>query len=59
LAEAVMEDHASFEGFKAYMAGPPAMVETAQLALRRTGMPLRDIHADAFYSQAEDAFNLG
>jgi ferredoxin-NAD(P)+ reductase (naphthalene dioxygenase ferredoxin-specific) len=59
LAEAVSADHVSFEGFKAYMAGPPAMVEAAQQALRRKGMPLRDIHADAFYSQAEDAFNLG
>lgn len=59
LTKAISEDLASFEGFKAYMAGPPAMVESAQQALRQRGVPVRDIHADAFYSQAEDAFNLG
>ena len=52
-----MEDFASFEGFKAYLAGPPLMVEALQLALVEQGVPLRDVHADAFYSQAEDAFN--
>ncbi|HWA78646.1 MAG TPA: 2Fe-2S iron-sulfur cluster-binding protein [Polyangiaceae bacterium] len=57
VATAVMEDFASFEGFKAYLAGPPLMVEALQLALVEQGVPLRDVHADAFYSQAEDAFN--
>jgi naphthalene 1,2-dioxygenase ferredoxin reductase component len=58
LAEALSEDLASFVGFKAYLAGPPAMVESVQRALLERGVALRDIHADAFYSQAEDAFNL-
>jgi ferredoxin-NAD(P)+ reductase (naphthalene dioxygenase ferredoxin-specific) len=58
LAEALSEDLASFAGFKAYVAGPPPMVESVQRELLERGMALRDIHADAFYSQAEDAFNL-
>jgi ferredoxin-NAD(P)+ reductase (naphthalene dioxygenase ferredoxin-specific) len=55
---AVLEDIASFEGFKAYVAGPPPMVEALQRKLAARGMARRDIHADAFYGQGEDAFNL-
>ncbi len=58
IAAAVAQDFEQLDGFKAYVAGPPAMVETAQRELLSKGLPLRDIHADAFYSQAEDAFNL-
>ncbi|MBI1395157.1 MAG: 2Fe-2S iron-sulfur cluster binding domain-containing protein [Betaproteobacteria bacterium] len=36
-------------GAKAYVAGPPAMVEAAVAVLERKGVPSRDIHADAFY----------
>ncbi|HEY6725876.1 MAG TPA: 2Fe-2S iron-sulfur cluster-binding protein [Polyangiaceae bacterium] len=57
LTDAVSSDFASFEGFKAYVAGPPIMVETMQRALRGKGMAVRDVHADAFYGQADDAFN--
>lgn len=59
IAEAVKADFQSFEGLKAYVAGPPAMVEALQESLQEKGMALRDIHADAFYSQAEDAFSMG
>jgi naphthalene 1,2-dioxygenase ferredoxin reductase component len=58
VSAAVLEDIASFDDFKAYVAGPPAMVETLQRQLEERGMARRDIHADAFYSQNEDAFNL-
>lgn len=58
LAEAVTKDFSRLEGFKAYVAGPPAMVETVQRELMNKGVATRDVHADAFYSQAEDAFNL-
>jgi len=54
VGEAVAADFPSFEGFKAYLAGPPPMVEATQQLLIDKGMALRDIHADAFYSQAED-----
>jgi len=59
VVDAVMADLKSFDGFKAYVAGPPPMVEAMQRELLDRGMALRDIHADAFYSQAEDAFNVG
>jgi len=58
VAEAVTKDFVLLDGFKAYVAGPPAMVETVQSQLQSKGLATRDIHADAFYSQAEDAFNL-
>jgi len=58
VAEAVTKDFGLFDGFKAYVAGPPAMVEAAHSKLESKGLAARDIHADAFYSQAEDAFNL-
>ena len=48
----------SLEGLKAYVAGPPAMVEALQHRLASRGLPARDLHADAFYSQAEDEFRL-
>lgn len=58
LAEAIANDVSEVEGLKAYVAGPPAMVETVQRELTKKSLAVRDIHADAFYSQAEDAFNL-
>jgi CDP-4-dehydro-6-deoxyglucose reductase/ferredoxin-NAD(P)+ reductase (naphthalene dioxygenase ferredoxin-specific) len=57
VGQAVLEDFSSFQGFKAYLAGPPLMVEALQGALVANGVAPRDVHADAFYSQAEDAFN--
>lgn len=57
IRDAVAADLSSFEDFKAYVAGPPPMVESVQQLLLDKGMALRDVHADAFYSQAEDAFN--
>jgi ferredoxin-NAD(P)+ reductase (naphthalene dioxygenase ferredoxin-specific) len=58
VTDAVGEDLGSLDGFKAYLAGPPPMVEALQRQLAERGMAIRDVHADAFYSQAEDAFNL-
>jgi CDP-4-dehydro-6-deoxyglucose reductase/ferredoxin-NAD(P)+ reductase (naphthalene dioxygenase ferredoxin-specific) len=49
--EAVAADIADFGGHKAYLAGPPVMVEAATAMLQARGMSLRDIHADAFYNQ--------
>lgn len=55
LHEAVARDFAGFDGYKAYLAGPPAMVEAASELLRAHGMRREDIHADAFYTEAERA----
>ncbi len=40
---------ADFSGAKVYLAGPPGMVESVTAALLRSGLPERDLHADAFY----------
>lgn len=58
VSAAVLQDIHSFEGFKAYIAGPPPMVEALQRQLEAKGVARRDIHADAFYGEGEDAFNL-
>ena len=53
VTDAVRDDFDSLEGFTAYLAGPPPMVEAAQAMLPDLGIPARSIHADAFYTQAE------
>ena len=53
--EAVAQDFDEVDGCKAYLAGPPVMVEAATLLLEQRGMRRIDIHADAFYTAAEMA----
>jgi len=53
--EAVRADHTIFAGWKAYLAGPPALVEAASAMLAECHMVPEDIHADAFYTEAEKA----
>ena len=40
---------------KAYLAGPPVMVEAVSTLLRSRGVALHDIHGDAYYTEAEKA----
>jgi CDP-4-dehydro-6-deoxyglucose reductase/ferredoxin-NAD(P)+ reductase (naphthalene dioxygenase ferredoxin-specific) len=49
--EAVAQDLANLDGWKAYLAGPPVMVEAATAMLQARGLAQRDIYADAFYNQ--------
>jgi naphthalene 1,2-dioxygenase ferredoxin reductase component len=49
--EAAGHDVADFTGWKAYLAGPPVMIEAATAMLESRGLAHRDIHADAFYNQ--------
>jgi naphthalene 1,2-dioxygenase ferredoxin reductase component len=51
--EAAAQDHRDLDGAKAYLAGPPVMVEAATALLLERGMRREDIHADAFYTEAE------
>ncbi len=53
--EAVAADFDEVDGCKAYLAGPPVMVEAATRLLEQRGMRRIDIHADAFYTAAEMA----
>ena len=55
LADAIARDFTDLDGAKAYLAGPPIMVETTEQVLKRLGMRRQDCHADAFYTEAEKA----
>jgi CDP-4-dehydro-6-deoxyglucose reductase/ferredoxin-NAD(P)+ reductase (naphthalene dioxygenase ferredoxin-specific) len=55
LADAVRADHATLDGAKIYLAGPPVMVETAVSVVEALGVRKQDCHADAFYTEAEKA----
>jgi ferredoxin-NAD(P)+ reductase (naphthalene dioxygenase ferredoxin-specific) len=52
VTDAVAADLPSLAGFKAYIAGPPPMVEAATELARGRGLTHRDIHADAFFPAA-------
>lgn len=53
LHDAVAQDFATLDGAKAYLAGPPPMVEAATKILTERGLRTEDIHADAFYTEAD------
>lgn len=50
LAQVLAEDFTALDGARAYLAGPPAMVETCMAALRRLGLDAEHCHADAFFT---------
>jgi CDP-4-dehydro-6-deoxyglucose reductase/ferredoxin-NAD(P)+ reductase (naphthalene dioxygenase ferredoxin-specific) len=50
VSDALTEDHRDFSGAKAYVAGPPAMVDAAISVLAARGVPASDIHADVFFT---------
>lgn len=53
LADILAADLADLGGWKAYLAGPPAMVESCATVLAARGLAPGDCHADAFYSAAD------
>ena len=53
LCDAIAEDFGDVDGCKAYLAGPPVMVESAVAVLRQRGIRDQDCHADPFYTEAE------
>lgn len=59
VGDAVAEDFKDFSGFKAYLAGPPAMVEATTSMLIGRGLAEADIHADPFYSDEENRRRQG
>lgn len=50
VTEAIAEDWSSLEGFRTWLCGAPAMVEAATISVKRLGIPLEHVYADAFYS---------
>lgn len=55
LADIVGDDLTDLDGAKAYLAGPPIMVETCVGKLKDICVRDEDCHADAFYTEAEKA----
>ena len=55
VTDAVIEDIEDFDGYKAYLAGPPKMVEAAEDLLLSLSIRKIDIHSDAFYTPYETA----
>ena len=53
LHEAVAADFQALDGAKAYVAGPPVMVDAMTPILVERKMRREDIHADAFYTDAD------
>ncbi len=55
LADVLRAEHSDLDGCKAYLAGPPVMVESCVTTLKALGVRDEDCHADAFYTEAEKA----
>lgn len=58
VSDAVAADLEDLDGWKVYMAGPPAMIDAAGPILAARGARATDIHADVFFTpgrQAQDA----
>jgi len=53
LSDVVAREVGDVDGRKAYLAGPPVMVESCVAALVAKGLPRADCHADAFYTEAD------
>lgn len=53
VSDSVADDFPDFDSFKAYLAGPPVMVEATLEMLGARGLDPADVHADPFYSEAE------
>lgn len=53
VTDALKADRPDVAGAKAYVCGPPPMVDAAMALLADWGIPAADRHADAFYSPAE------
>ncbi len=53
VGDAVAADLPGLAGWKAYLAGPPAMVESAGRIIEERGLARADIHADIFFTPQE------
>jgi len=50
VTDAVKQDWASLTGWRAYVAGAPAMVDASTILLRQKGIRAEHVYADAFYA---------
>ena len=56
LSDVLEADIESDSNIKAYLAGPPPMVETCTEALLEIGLDRMNIHADPFFTEADQVF---
>ncbi len=53
VTDAVAQDWQDLDGWKAYVAGPPAMVDAAMAVTTSRGLRQQDLHADVFFTPEE------
>jgi naphthalene 1,2-dioxygenase ferredoxin reductase component len=53
VSAAIAEDFDSLQEWKAYLAGPPPMVQATMLVLAAANLQSRDLHADVFFTSEE------
>lgn len=53
MTDAVAQDIGDLNGWKTYMAGPPAMTDAAGPLLLQRGLRPEDLHVDAFFTPEE------
>ena len=53
LTDAVAKDLQDFDGWKAYVAGPPPMVEAGMQISMARGLRSEELHADVFFTPGE------
>ena len=53
VTDAVAKDLQDFDGWKAYVAGPPPMVDAAMQICTARGLRPEDLHADVFFTPGE------
>jgi CDP-4-dehydro-6-deoxyglucose reductase/ferredoxin-NAD(P)+ reductase (naphthalene dioxygenase ferredoxin-specific) len=59
VADAVADDIKDLDGWKAYTAGPPAMIDTVMETKMAAGLRQEDLHADVFFTPEDgDARSL-
>jgi CDP-4-dehydro-6-deoxyglucose reductase/ferredoxin-NAD(P)+ reductase (naphthalene dioxygenase ferredoxin-specific) len=53
VTDAIASDIRDLDGWKAYLAGPPAMIDAAGPLLIERGLRMEDMHADVFFTPEE------
>lgn len=53
VTDAIAMDLSDLDGWKTYMAGPPAMIDAAGALLQERGLRTEDAHVDVFFTPEE------
>lgn len=55
VTDAIAMDVSDLDGWKAYMAGPPAMIDAAGPLLQERGLRSEDMHVDVFFTPEDES----